>query len=165
MVVVLVILLVFVLLSVYFFFRVEKLQRQVTLQKKETSQTKKDNKLLSDATALLASRYDEFAKFRFNKIKERIDQNDADKTAASKEVEIITPLIVNYAAIYRACITSKGQLKPTAKKCFDSYDANSFKIFVEFIGKQDNHVKRMWSSNNLNGFVSLVETLLLNLEK
>jgi hypothetical protein len=36
---------------------------------------------------------------------------------------------------------------------------------VEHIAKQDASVRRMWSSNNLTGYISLIETLLLTKTK
>lgn len=147
---------VFVGVSVYFYFRSENLQRELLNVRRESSQTRKNNKVMADAMALVASKHEEFYKFRLKSLKKRA----ADNSAISHDLTLIMPLIDNYSAIFRACLASKEQLKVIVKKCYDNIDANHFKDFQKFISGKETHVKRMWSSNNLNGFISLVEALL-----
>jgi len=147
----------FVALSVYFYFRAEGLERALFNAKKEFSGTKKENKAYMDSMALIAKRHEDFAKHRLQKMKDC-------QGLAVENIEIITPLINNYAIIFRECLKGKGKLQPITKKCYESYDAEGFKKLVAYISKQDAHLKRMWSSNNLSGYISLIEALLL-LEK
>lgn len=158
MIFVLSIMAIFVAISIYFFFRAEKLQREVILAKRDGNLTRKENKVLIDSMALLASRYEEFARNRFQELKSRTQTND-------ECIKQIAPLINNYSTIFGECLKGKERLKPMTQKCYQLIDTNAFKDFNQYIGKRDAQIKRMWSSNNLNGFVSLVEALLLHLEQ
>lgn len=144
----------FVGLSVYFYFRAEGLQRTLYNAKREFISTQKENKSYMDSMALIAKRHEDFAKYRLQKIKD-------NELLALETIEIITPLINNYAVIFRECLKGKGKLQPITKKCYESYDEESFKKLVTYMSKQEAHIKRMWSSNNLSGYISLVEALLL----
>ncbi|WP_448565727.1 hypothetical protein [Thalassotalea ganghwensis] len=158
MIFVLAILAIFVAVSVYFYFRAETLQRKLVEIKKETSSTKKENQLLADAIALIAKKNEEFIQFRLATLKERCQEGEV-------LILYLTPLAKNYAAIVRESLKGKGQTNKIIKKCFDAYDPTSFQKLSSFISKQGGHYKRMWNSNNLNGFMSLVEALLNEAEK
>ncbi len=145
---------IFVAISIYFFFRAEKLQREVILAKRDSNVARKENKALVDSMALLASRQEEFVKNRFLDIK----QQSKDE---SEIIKNIAPLINNYSTIFCECLKGKERLKPMTQKCYQLIDANAYKEFSQFISKRDAQLKRMWASNNLNGFVSLVEALLI----
>ena len=153
MIFVLSIMAIFVAISIYFFFRAEKLQREVILAKRDGNAARKENKALVDSMALIASRYEEFSRNRFMELKK---QNKED----NEIIKQIAPLINNYSSIFCECLKGKERLKPMTQKCYQLIDANAFKDFNQFIGKRDSQIKRMWSSNSLNGFVSLVEALL-----
>ena len=157
MIFVLSIMAIFVAISIYFFFRAEKLQREVILAKRDGNIARKENKVLIDSMALLASRYEEFARNRFNELKSR-------SQASEENIKQIAPLINNYSTIFAECLKGKERLKPITQRCYQLIDSNAFKEFNQYIGKRDAQIKRMWSSNSLNGFVSLVEALLVNLE-
>jgi len=149
---------IFVAISIYFFFRAEKLQREVILAKREGNIARKENKVLIDSMALLASRYEEFARNRFQELKSR-------PQADEENIKQIAPLINNYSTIFTECLKGKERLKPITQKCYQLIDSNAFKEFNQYIAKRDAQIKRMWSSNSLNGFVSLVEALLVNIEQ
>jgi hypothetical protein len=142
-------------LSVYFYFRAEGLQRALSNAKKEFYSTQKENKLYMDSMALIAKRHEGFVKNRLQIIKE-------NEILELETIEIITPLINNYAAIFIECLKGKGKLQPIAKKCYESYGDESFNKLVAYVSKQDASIKRMWSSNNLSGYISLIEALLLS---
>jgi hypothetical protein len=144
----------FVGISIYFYFRAEGLQRALLNLKREFSSTKKENKSYIDSMALVAKRHEDFAKHRLQKMKER-------QTLEAETIEVITPFVNNYSIIFRECLKGKGKLQTITKKCYESYDAEGFKRLVAYISKQEPHIKRMWSSNNLSGYVSLIEALLL----
>ena len=158
MIFVLSIMAIFVAISIYFFFRAEKLQREVILAKRDGNLARKENKVLIDSMALIASRYEEFARNRFQELKSRTQTND-------ECIKQIAPLINNYSTIFAECLKGKERLKPLTQKCYQLIDVNAFKDFNQYIGKRDGQIKRMWSSNNLNGYISLVEALLLHLEQ
>jgi hypothetical protein len=148
----------FIGISVYFYFRSEGLQRTLFNAKREFSTTEKENKAYVDSMALIAKRHEDFAKYRLEKIK-------ANQAEVGEMLETITPLINNYAVIFRECLKGKGKLQLITKKCYESYDAEGFKRFTTYISEQEAHIKRMWSSNNLSGYISLIEALLLLEEK
>lgn len=150
----------FILLTIYFYFRVEKLQREIDKVKSENRNQRKENKALLESLILVASRQEEFAKIRFQLIKESLNKEDA----IYEELGILAPLINNYAAIFRACLKGKGHLSVYTKKCYDSGDPQSYNQFSRLIAKQDTKIKRMWSSNTLNGYLTLVENLLMKYE-
>ena len=113
-----------------------------------------------ETLSLLANRHEEFAKFRLQSIK---DQASSDEQKA--ELELISPIINNYSVIFLACIKQSGQLKAVSQKSFKLEGKNAFNAFTKHIAKQEAHVKRMWSGNNFNGFISLVEALLFEAAK
>jgi hypothetical protein len=145
---------IFVALSIYFYFRAEGLQRALLNAKKESSHAKKENKFYIDSMAIIAKRHEDFVKHRLQVIKD-------DETLELETIEIIAPLINNYAAIFIECSKGKGKLQPIAKKCYEGYDKEGFNKLVAHVTKQEANIKRMWSSNNLSGYISLIEALLL----
>jgi hypothetical protein len=149
---------IFVGLSVYFYFRAEGLQRTLFKVKKELNSTEKENKFYVESMAIIAKRHEEFAKYRLKIIKD-------SELLELETIEIITPLINNYSAIFIECLKGKGKLQPIAKKCYESLDDGGFKRLVAHISKQESNVKRMWSNNSLSGYISLIEALLLSRKK
>ena len=149
---------IFIGISIYFYFRAEGLQRTLFNAKREFNSTQKENKSYVDSMALIAKRHEDFAKHRLAQIK-------ANQTEAIEILETITPLINNYSVIFRECLKGKGKLQAITKKCYESYDIDGFKRLVAYISKQEAHIKRMWSSNNLSGYISLIEALLLMAEQ
>lgn len=149
---------IFVAVSIYFFFRAETLQREVLVAKREVKVTKKENKIWVDSMAVMTSRYEEFAKRRFSALRE-------SSSANQKHLEIMAPLINNYSAIATECLKAKGQLVNAVGKVYQSLDTNAYKNFTGFIATQEPKVQRFWSSNNLKGFIALVEELLIIEEK
>lgn len=159
---VLVITVVFVLISIYFFFRAEKLHKQLINQQRESSLTRKENKLLVDSITLIAARGEGFAKSRLEQLKANAKANE--NLELLKHVSLITPLINNYSTIFRECLKGKGRLKSISQKCFESQDKAAYKKFVALIVTSDKKLKRYWSSDNLNGFLYLVDGLFTILE-
>jgi|VirMetMinimDraft_7_1064189.scaffolds.fasta_scaffold124563_2 hypothetical protein len=145
-----------IMICIYFYVRAEGLQRELAMLKRDTAKNKKDEKLLIDAMALIAKKNEEFVIFRFNNLAKN---HDKDNTL----VICLTPLVANYASIFKESL--KGQTNKAIKKSFDAYDARSFAHLTALITKQGGHMKRMWGSNNLNGFMSLVEMLLHEMEQ
>jgi len=154
---------VFVLTSIYFFFRAESLQREVLIAKREMNNTAKENKALVASMVTVSGCFEEFAKQRFNNVK-AIQEARKNGTVVH-QLETFSPLIHNYAVIYRESSKGSGQLKAIAKKCFDSQEKGAFNNFVSYINRQDKQVRNMWSSNDLKGFISLVEVLLSQQEE
>jgi len=145
----------FIGLSIYFYFRAEGLQRTLNNTKNEFVSTKKENKHYVDSMAIIAKRNEDFAKNRLQTLKEKevLDQ---------ETIDVITPLINNYAVIFVECLKGNGRLQPIAKKCYESYDDKGYKNLVVYVSQQEASIKRMWSSNSLSGYISLIEALLLS---
>ncbi|WP_281559178.1 hypothetical protein [Thalassomonas sp. RHCl1] len=156
MIFVLSLLLIFVLVSVYFFFRAEKLQQELRLAKRDATNAQKENKSLVEVLLQVSTRYEEFSQHRLQTIKDRVAQLEGE----DRQLQIISPLIKNYSLIFRESMKGKAQLKAITQKCYESQKKHSYKEFTTFIAGCESHVKRMWSGNNLNGFISLVEALL-----
>ena len=157
MVFALIVIAVFVVVSIYFYFRSERLEHDLVQQKREAKQIIKDNNKLTETLVMVAAKQEEFFLFRYNKAKEEAEQK---LPIVTSDLAMIYPLVNNYAAIFRACAMGKEQLKPTTQTCFESYKAGSFKEFLKFVSSKEKHIKRMWGSNNLNGFISMMEALL-----
>jgi len=155
---VLAIALIFVVTSVYFFFRVEKLQRKLITQKREGLTTRQENKLLVESMTLVATREQEFAKARLVRLKTYAQTNE--HTQLLMHTELISPLINNYSIIFKECLKGKGRLKAICQKCFENQDSTAYKKFVALIVTSDKQLKRYWGSDNLNGFLFLVDALL-----
>jgi len=155
---VLAIALVFVVISVYFFFRVEKLQRKLITQQRESLTTRQENKLLVESMTLVATREQEFSKARLVRLKTYAQKNE--HTQLLMHTELISPLINNYSIIFKECLKGKGRLKAICQKCFENQDSSAYKKFVALIVTSDKQLKRYWSSDNLNGFLFLVDALL-----
>jgi hypothetical protein len=155
---VLVITVVFVIISIYFFFRAEKLQRELISQQRESLGTRKENKLLVESVTLVATREQEFSKAKLQRLKAYAKANNSEQLML--HTELISPLINNYSIIFRECLKGKGQLKAVSQKCFENQDSSAYKKFVALIVTSDKILKRYWSSDNLNGFLLLVDALL-----
>jgi len=155
---VLVITAIFVVTSIYFFFRAETLQRKLITQQRESLATRKENKALVESTTLLAIRGQEFAKARLQRLKAHAKGNEHEQLII--HTELISPLINNYSIIFRECLKGKGRLKAVSQKCFENQDSAAYKKFVALIVTSDKKLKRYWSSDNLNGFLFLVDALL-----
>jgi hypothetical protein len=149
---------VFVFLCIYFFFSTEKLQRKLIMQRREGESTRKENKILVDAMALTSNRYEKLSK---NTLEKKITEAKLNNNETLvQHLELISPLINNYSLILRECLKGKGKLKTIVQKCFNNHDEQSFKQFVALLVTSDKSLKRYWASNNLNGFLFLVEALL-----
>jgi hypothetical protein len=148
----------FIVLSIYFFFNAEKLQRKLISQQREGANTRKENKALSDHMALLSCRHEEFCKASLLRKASQAEKNSNE--ILIQHYELISPLINNYGLIFRECLKGKGRLKSTVKKCFNNHDDKAFKKFVALLVTSDKRLKRFWSSDNLNGFLFLVDALL-----
>lgn len=147
---------IFVGASIYFFFRAESLQRSLNKAKRDVSSAEKNHKVLQEALALVAKKNEESLKFRAGNIKSKQEDNEA--------LVMIMPLIDNYAGIFIECLKGKGRLKGVSKKCFDAKHSKAFNEFIGFLSKQDKSLQRLWGNESLNGFVSLMEALVLKLE-
>ncbi|GAA0811615.1 hypothetical protein KO495_09665 [Colwellia sp. D2M02] len=154
---------IFIGVSIFFSIRSEKLQRLLITQQRENSQTRKESKAMQDSMAVIASRYEEFIKARLLTMKAQAEQYD-DKDLI-KHLDLISPLINNYSIIFRDCLKGKGRLKKISQKCFDSHDPYAFKQFIAWMVTSDTSLKRFWSSDNLNGYLHLVNLLLTNADK
>lgn len=155
---------VFVAASIYFFFRAEALQRELITAKRDANNANKENKVLVASMVKVASRFEEFAKKRHAQIKLALEAQEKNEAALST-LQSIMPLVQNYSAIYCDCSKGSGRLQAVTKKCYENYQKNSFKEFTTFINKQDKGIKKYWASNNLSGFISLVEALLVQQEE
>lgn len=108
--------------------------------------------------ALISSRHEEFSKKLLQVKLVQAKQNLNDSLV--QHYELISPLINNYDLIFRECIKGKGRLKAVVQKCFNNHDDKAFKQFVALLVTSDKRLKRYWASNNLNGFLFLVDALL-----
>ncbi|NQY87230.1 MAG: hypothetical protein HRT51_05660 [Colwellia sp.] len=145
----------FVVISIFLFFRAEKLQHSLLVLQRETTDTLKENKALTEAMVLIASKHEQFTK---NRLQQLLANNQKHKR--QDIVELIQPLINNYLLIFSECL-KKQKLQTVTKKCFDSQSTNDYKEFISKVIKNDVTIKRLWASNNLIGFISLVEALLV----
>ena len=150
--------LVFVLISIYFFFRAEKLQRKLITQQRDTSSIRRENKVLVDTMTLVSTREQEFAKERLKRLSVYAKSNELEQLIT--HIELISPLINNYSIIFQECLKGKGRLKAICQKCFENQDKSAYKQFIAMLITSNKQLKRYWSSDNLNGFLFLVDALL-----
>lgn len=153
MIFILIIVAIFVAVSIYFFFKAEKLQREIILMKRETSAAKKENKAYIEVMAIIAKRNEEIVQQRFSTQRASADENN-------QTYDIIAPMINNYAAIFNESVKGKGKLQPSMKKVYEGHQKGTFKVLSNYINQSNKEVKRAWSSNNINGFIMLVEALM-----
>lgn len=153
--------LLFAGISVYFFFRAEGFQRQVIVLKREQKQTEKEIKALYEISALVFAHNEESARRRLGFLK----NNNLNNKMLADELEKLSPLIANYAVIANECNKGKNKLHHTIKNCFGTADPTGYNNFTTFIKIQDKHIQRMWSANNLKGFINLVDAMLSNYER
>ena len=150
------IVIVFVAVSIYYYFRSEKLDAELKSVKKEASNNKKESKILVDAFAVVAKKNEDFISFRFKAAQENCSDNEL--------IVLLTPLVTNYAMIFRESIRGKDEMHKVAKKCCESYQPGSFKRLTLYINSQETHIKRAWSSNNLKGFIAFMEGMMLSMK-
>jgi hypothetical protein len=143
----------FVAVSVYFFFKAESLQREIILMKREVSNTKKENKIYLESMAIIAQRYEEIAKQKLLYLKDK-------ESLDTKVLELISPMVNNYAIIFSDSIRAKGKLQSAVKKVYEGYQKGAYKAFSNHITQSSTEIKRAWSSNNINGCILLVDALL-----
>lgn len=153
MIFVLAIIVIFVAVSIYFFFKAEALQRELLLQSKALSVLKKENRNHMDLMAIIAQRYEEITVRRFVELRTELPEKLA-------MFDIIAPMINNYAAIINDSVQHKGELQSSVKKVYEGYQKGSYKGLTNYINQADKEIKRAWASNNLNGFIILVEALI-----
>jgi hypothetical protein len=151
----LVIIVIFVVISVYYYFRSEKLTAELKAVKKEASHIKKESKLMIDAFAVVAKKNEDFLDARFKAAQSQSTDNES--------VVLLTPLVTNYATIFRESIRGKGEMHKVVKKCCENFQPGSYKRLTTFINSQDAQVKRAWNSNNLKGFIVFMEAMILAL--
>lgn len=156
MLVLLLITALFVALSIYFFFRAEKLQNTLRLLKRDKGKTLKENTMLTESIALIAGNHEEFAKIRLQLLLAKNENHPH-----LDHVELIQPLINNYINIFNGCLKEKGRLHSITKECYDKQNTDEYKDYINKVIKNDEKLQRLWSSNNLIGFISLVEALLI----
>ena len=160
MIAVLLITALFVFISVYFYFRAEKLQQSIVSLKRDTAKAHKENQAFSKSMALIASKTEESTKNRLQLLIDRADSKDN-----ADELALLQPLVNNYAILFKACLMKKGKLHSTTKQCFTALENNVYKEFLEKLIKKDSKIQRIWNSNDFNGFITLVEALLVKYEK
>ncbi len=153
MVFVLIVIAIFVAVSIYFFFKAESLQREVLLMKREVSSAKKENKVYIETVAIIGQRYEDIAKKKLNSLRE-------NGNADAKELDLIAPMINNYAVIFTDSINGKGKLQAAVKKVYEGFQKGSYKKLANHISQSSTEVKRAWSSNNINGCIVLIEALM-----
>ena len=155
---VLIVTVLFIFVSIYFFFRAEKLQRKIISQRREGEGVRRENKRLTDSMSLVSIREEEFSKARLQRIKAYAMATENKKLLT--HAELISPLVNNYSMIFRECLKGKGRLKAICQKCFESHGLSSYKHFVAMIVTSDKRLKRYWTSDNLNGYLFLIDALL-----
>lgn len=153
MIFVLAVIAIFVAVSIYFFFKAESLQREIILMKRDVSATKKENKLYLETVAIIAQRHEEVAQQQLAQLKEA-------QALDTKVLELISPMINNYAVIFNDSIRAKGKLQTSVKKVYEGYQKGSYKAISNHIAQSSTEIKRAWSSNNINGCILLVNALL-----
>jgi hypothetical protein len=162
----LVIIVMFVLISIYFYFRAEKLEREVVKQKQSSSLVNKENIALADTILNVGQKNADFAKHRLKIISLKVESLEKySREAQEQRIDIISPLINNYNLIFQDSVKAKGRVKLITKECYDSISPTAFQSFGSFIKRSEQHIARNWSSNNLTGFITLVEGLLLDFEE
>jgi hypothetical protein len=162
----LVIIVMFVLISIYFYFRAEKLEREVVKQKQSSSLVNKENIALVDTILNVGQKNADFAKHRLKIISLKVESLEKySREAQEQRIDIISPLINNYNLIFQDSVKAKGRVKLITKECYDSISPTAFQSFGSFIKRSEQHIARNWSSNNLTGFITLVEGLLLDFEE
>ena len=154
---------IFIGISIFFSFRSEKLQRLLLTQQRDNKNTKKESKAMLDSMAIVATRHEEFIKARLLQMKDQAAKRENKELY--NYLDLISPLINNYSMIFRECLKGRGHLKVISQKCFDNHDKQSFKKFVAWMVTTDPMIKRHWSSDNLNGYLHLVNLLLTKAAK
>jgi hypothetical protein len=154
--------LIFIILFMHF--RYANLQRDLLLLDKENTQSKKESKRLVEALVLIAGKYEEFAKYRLKYCQYLSEKDEALKHNLIG-LTIISPMINNYAHIFRECLKGNKKLSTIVESSYKHAGIASFQELDMFIKRQDSGLKNMWAQNDLAGFVSLIEALLIQQNK
>lgn len=155
---------IFMLISIYLFYRAESIKKQLTLSKREARKIKKENTNLLDSMLISAKKYEEFAKFRLQEIKKRLPITE-EEAALTQELELITLLVQNYSLIYSEALKGEMKLKTITKAALDAHSNDTYVKFTQYIADQDSSLRQMWASDSLKGFISLIEALILKMQK
>jgi len=147
---------IFAFISIYFFFQAESLNRKLLLAKKDAKSIGKEKKEISDSLRIIANKNQKFIQSRFEKLKE--------KKVDDEGLLLLNIIVDNYATIFLDCVKGRGRLHKVSAKLFETNEQGSYKTFTAYIEKMDPEIKRMWSSNNINGYLSFVEALVVGFE-
>ena len=123
--------------------------------KRDISATKKENKAYVDMMAIIAQRNEESVKQRFIDLRAT-----ATSLEDSEMFDIIAPMINNYATIFNDSVRAKGKLQSAVKKVYEGYRQGTYKVLSNHISQASKEIRRAWSSNNINGFIIIVEAFL-----
>ena len=152
---------IFFLLLIYLYFRTEKLQLLLKKAQLTNRKSKKENEALLATLVHVANTQSASTKARLQYLKDKYYEDEI----INQELQLITPFIHNYAIIFSACLKNKRHLSVITQKCYENLEKESYKKFIIFINKQDKKIKRMWNSNTLLGYISLIEALLQKFEQ
>ncbi len=145
-------------ICIFLFYRAEGLQSKLNAVQKEVKTTNKANQNLIDIMAIVALKNEEFAVKRLVALKD-------EEPETAQDITTITPFITHYSMIIREVMKGNGQLSVVVNKLYEGAEKGSFKRFTNYISRQDASIKRLWSTNNIASYISLVEALLIHLEE
>ena len=147
---------IFAFISVYFFFQAESLNRKLVLANKDVKAIKKEKKETSDALRIIANKNQKFIQSRFEKLKEKNSNNE--------DFQLLNIMVNNYGTIFLESLKERGRLHKISKKCFENSEQGSYKNLITYIATQEQEIKSLWGSNNISGYISFVEVLLMEYE-
>lgn len=159
MILVVAIVALFVGISILLYFRVENLQQQLARAKKDSVSAQKEAKALVENLVHIANKQQEFAKFRWQQLTEQADES------MLSELHAFTPLINYYGFIFRECVAGKDKLHVAVKKCYDSVESGLYSKLSSQLKNVKPQLRRQWTSNNILGFMALVEGLITEYQK
>lgn len=159
------ILVIFLIASVYFFFRAESLQKRLLIEKKKTKQAEKDNQGFVDTMLMSSSKYQDFAVYRVKTIQDSANKLSQMPEKLADDLNVSKLFFENYGKIFIDAMTGKTGPKRSCQESLIQVNKETYRLFIEMTNRQDKTIRRMWNSDNLAGFVSFSEALLLNLEK
>ena len=156
------IVLAFIAIAIYLFFRSENFLKQLKATQRELKASKKVYQHLNESLVTVATKNEEFLKFRFKKIEQYVEARNLPLTSY---LESMSPLVQHYGHILFEVSSGNSKVKPVVQKCYEAHKKGSYKDFTNFMNSQDATVKRLWNNDNAQGLIALVEHLLMGLQE
>lgn len=151
---------IFLFISIFMFYRAENLSREISKIKRDLTATSKEKDFFFEVMTNGATIQQSFLSKRYENLSAHYK-----KQGNANPLEPLYPIISNYTTIFHECARKPNNIKGVVKNACEQAEKGSYKQLERLISQQEKHIKSLWNQAKFNGFVSLVEALVLQQEQ